>query len=213
MSKYQAGIGYNPTNRPDGFDWDRFWAFTSKQEGFNRLLYAVHFRHYIRLLKGILPPNPRILELGAGSGIVARRIAQRWGGRLTLIDANKAACERYKSLRQPHEPIDYVQGDVFSVSFPPVFDLVYSDGLIEHFPNKDAVFAAHLRALNSTGYLLLFVPNNSLFFRTLTKFGPDFGYEERYTLSALITLCGNYGLSVLRQTQYPFAVGVLCQRQ
>lgn len=177
------------------------------------MLYAVHFRHYIRLLKGILPPNPRILELGAGSGIVARRIAQQWGGRLTLIDANQAACERYKSLRQPHEPIDYVQGDVFSVGFPPVFDLVYSDGLIEHFPNKDAVFAAHLRALNPTGYLLLFVPNNSLFFRTLTKFGPDFGYEERYTLSALITLCGDYGLSVLRQTQYPFAVGVLCQRQ
>jgi SAM-dependent methyltransferase len=177
------------------------------------MLYRMHFRHYIRLLEGVLPDQPRILELGAGSGVIPRRIVSRWGGRATLVDSNRAARDLFLAGRVNDEPLDYVLADVLELDFPPVFDLVYSDGLIEHFPEKNKVMAAHLRALKPSGHLVLFVPNNSFLFRTVTRFGPDMGYEERYSLPALISLCHQYGLKVLRQTKYPFEVGVLCQRQ
>ena len=205
-------IGYNRAHREGRFDWDTFWQFTSKQEGFNRLLYAIHFRHYRRLLDGILPRAPRMLELGAGSGVIARRLVQNWGGRVTLVDSNRLASQVFMSRRQPDEPLDYVLGDVLELRFPPIFDLVYSDGLIEHFAQKEGILAVHTQALKPSGYLLLFVPHNSLFFRTLTRFGPDMGYEERYTLAALIELCHAHGLRIVRQTSYFFSVGVLCRK-
>jgi SAM-dependent methyltransferase len=208
-----SGIGYSRTSRKQGFDWDTFWRFTSKHKAFNRALYAIHFRHYRRLLDGILPPEPKILELGAGSGIIPRRIVKRWGGRATLVDSNRVARDLFLSGRVPGEPLDYILGDVLELPFPPVFDLVYSDGLIEHFPDKEKLMAAHLRALKPSGHLVLFVPNNSFLFRTMTRFGPDLGYEERYSLPALIELCHDNGLKVLRKTEYPFEVGVLCQKR
>jgi ubiquinone/menaquinone biosynthesis C-methylase UbiE len=207
-----SGITYNPTKRPDGFDWDTFWNFTSRHTTFNRLLYAVHFRHYRRLLDGVLPPDACILELGAGSGVIARRIVSRWGGHATLVDSNEKARSIFLSAHVPGEELEYILGDVLKLSFPPLFDLVYSDGLIEHFPDKKEIMAAHLRALKPSGHLILFVPSNSMTFRTITRFGPDMGYEERYTMTALIGLCRDYGLEVLRTTSYFFELGVLCRR-
>jgi SAM-dependent methyltransferase len=206
------GVGYSRTKRAEGFDWDTFWRFTGGHKTFTRALYAVHFRHYRRLLQGVLPRDPRILELGAGSGVIPRLIVKRWGGTVTLVDSNRSARDLFLAARVPGEPLEYVLGDVLELPFPPVFDLVYSDGLIEHFPQKERLMAAHLRALKPSGHLVLFVPNNSFLFRTMTRFGPDMGYEERYSLSALVRLCGEYGLRVLRRTEYPFEVGVLCQR-
>jgi SAM-dependent methyltransferase len=207
------GIGYSRTQRQGGFDWDTFWQFTSRHKVFNRLLYAIHFHHYQRLLEGILPNQPRILELGAGSGEIARRLVRRWGGRATLVDSNWLASQLFLARRAPDEPLDYILGNIFELHFPPVFDLVYSDGLIEHFPEKSTILAAHTRALKVSGHVLLFVPNNSLFFRTLSRFGPDMGYEERYTMKALAELCQAHSLRVLRQTEYFFAVGVLCEKE
>lgn len=208
----RPGVSYNPTKRAGGFDWNTFWDFTSRHKSFNRLLYAVHFRHYRRLLNGALPPDPEILELGAGSGVVPRRIVREWGGRATLVDSNEKARELFLAGAVPGERLDYILGDVLDISLPARFDLVYSDGLIEHFPEKERIMAAHTRALKPSGHLLLFVPSNSLAFRTLTRFGPDMGYEERYTLPALIQLCRDHDLEVLRTTSYCFEVGVLCRR-
>lgn len=208
-----SGIGHSRTRRGEGFDWDTFWRFTTRHKAFNRVLYAVHFGHYVRLLDGVLPNEPRILELGAGSGIIPRRLVKRWGGRATLVDSNRVARDLFLAGRVAGEPLDYVLGNALELRFPAVFDLVYSDGLIEHFPEKQRLMAAHLQALKPSGHLVLFVPNNSFLFRTMTRFGPDMGYEERYSLRALVNLCHDHGLRVLRKTEYPFEVGVLCQRE
>jgi SAM-dependent methyltransferase len=207
------GVSYNPTRRADGFDWDTFWDFTGKHKLFNRLLYAAHFRHYRRLLEGVLPPEPEILELGAGSGVIPRRIVKEWGGRATLVDSNEKARELFLAGAAPDEKIEYILGDVLDLNLPTAFDLVYSDGLIEHFPEKERVMAAHTRALKPSGHIVLFVPCNSFVFRTVTRFGPDMGYEERYTLPALVRLCREHDLEVLRTTSYFFEVGVLCRRR
>jgi ubiquinone/menaquinone biosynthesis C-methylase UbiE len=207
------GVSYNPTRRASGFDWDTFWDFTGKHKLFNRLLYAAHFRHYRRLLEGVLPPEPEILELGAGSGVIPRRIVKEWGGRATLVDSNEKARELFLAGAAPDEKIEYILGDVLDLNLPTAFDLVYSDGLIEHFPEKERVMAAHTRPLKPSGHIVLFVPCNSFVFRTVTRFGPDMGYEERYTLPALVRLCREHGLEVLRTTSYFFEVGVLCRRR
>lgn len=209
---HHSDIGYRLTERSSEFDWDTFWRFTSRYEAFNRILYAIHFRHYIQLLEGILPAAPQILELGAGSGIIARRLVHRWGGQAILVDSNRLASQIFLTRRVPGEPLNYILSDIFSLHFLPIFDLVYSDGLIEHFADKSAILTSHIQALKASGHLLLFVPNNSLFFRMLTRFGPDMGYEERYTVRTLRQLCQKHGLRVLRHTEYFFAVGVLCQK-
>lgn len=208
-----SGISFNPTKRSDGFDWDLFWQFTSRQKLANKLLYAYHFRHYCKLLNGLLPPQPYFLELGAGSGVLPRKIIKKWGGSAVLVDSNDYAHQIFKSKQVVSEPIEYVISDVRELSLPSKFDLVFSDGLIEHFPDKNAVMEAHLKAMKDDGWLMIFVPHDSFLFRNLTKMGPDMGYEERYSLSALKRLCENYGLEVIRETKYFFEVGVLCRKK
>ncbi|MGH9927950.1 MAG: class I SAM-dependent methyltransferase, partial [Pyrinomonadaceae bacterium] len=144
--------------------------------------------------------------------VIPRKIVERWGGKATLVDSNEKARHLFLVKHTPREPLEYLVGDVLKVKLPTTFDLVYSDGLIEHFPEKKAIMAAHLQALKPAGHLVLFVPSNSFAFRTLTRFGPDMGYEERYTISALVQLCQSFGLEVLRTTSYCFEVGVLCRK-
>ncbi len=132
----RPGIVCRPTKRSDGFDWDTFWRFTSRQKAFNRLLYAIHFRYYKRLLDGVLPPSPCILGWVPALERFLDVLLRRWGAAPPLIVSNRLAGELFRAQRVAGEPLDYVTGDILSIPFPAIFDLVVSDGLIEHFPQK-----------------------------------------------------------------------------
>jgi len=196
------------------YDWDGFWDFAARSKLFLRLLYGVHFKQYRKLLKGIPLSAPRILELGAGTGVIPQKLLSRFGGSAVLVDNNSKAFSLFQEFRVEGLAVNYIREDVFTLDMCDEFDLVCSDGLLEHFDDADRekLIAIHRRAVKPNGFVVLFVPNDTSTMRFLNRRAPDFGREGVFSLSNLEALCRANGLTVIARVSYFFEVGVLCVR-
>jgi SAM-dependent methyltransferase len=101
------------------------------------------------------------LEIGGAPGQYVVYIHRRHGYRPHVLDSSQVGCEatrrNFQLLR-----IDgaVTQGDMFDQALDlPLFDLVFSLGLIEHFDDLRAAVAAHARFVKPNGLLILGCPN------------------------------------------------------
>ncbi|MFC0040027.1 class I SAM-dependent methyltransferase [Actinomadura rayongensis] len=101
-----------------------------------------------------LPRRPvrRCLELAAGTGSVARRLAERHpAAQVTATDLDLRFLDA-----SDHPNLEYVRHDVTSDSFPDAsFDLIHARYLLVHLPERDRVLADIARWLAPGGRLVL----------------------------------------------------------
>lgn len=111
----------------------------------------------------------------------------------------------------------FVVSDVRSLPFPAdTFDLIYSMGTIEHFPNYEVAVREIFRVLKPSGRAIIGVPNKlDPFFRPLVvlllnKVGLyAYGIEKSFTPRALRRLVESAGFRVTAQTGLLFMPGLL----
>lgn len=199
-------------NKMETYDWDQFWDFAARSRLFLRILYFVHFKQYKRLVKETQLSAPRILELGAGTGVIPQRLLMMLGGSAVLVDNNLTAHSLFTQFRVKGLNVEYRIEDMFSLDFHEEFDLVCSDGLLEHFEDKERVLAIHVKAAKPNGFIILFVPHDTAPMRFLNKRGPNCGREELFSMKELVSLCEANGLTVAKRVSYFFEIGVLCRK-
>lgn len=106
------------------------------------------------LLGGALPPPRRVLELGAGSGAMAQRLAD--------LGYAVTASDLFAGSFRPLDPIDFVTADLngpFAAGLPGDLEAVVALELVEHLENPRH-FLRQVRALlPAGGQLLLSTPN------------------------------------------------------
>jgi len=171
-----------------------------------------------RLLKGVsLPGEPRILELGAGTGFVTKWLLNQYPGRAVLVDNNQASYEYYAAQPLNDYPnIEYLRQDIFALDLPRAFDIVCSFGLLEHFKDKKDILRAHTRFLKPGGYIIILVPLDSILNRVYWEAHPELnlGYRELLTEREFQAALTEQGLSVVRTVEssgYTFDfVAALC---
>ena len=129
---------------------------------------------------GLAAPGKRILEVGAGDGMVGERLAAA-GHRCELVDVEDWRDERAKGV--PFRRVDSCAG----LPFPDgEFDLVYSFNAFEHLLDPAAAFAEILRVLRPGGSVYLSF--NPLFcspwglhaYHTLNMPYPQFLFSEPF---------------------------------
>jgi 2-polyprenyl-3-methyl-5-hydroxy-6-metoxy-1,4-benzoquinol methylase len=167
--------------KKDHFDWETFFAPQSaptaveSKEAVHMLsrlrqhLREGEFRLTIALskvMRGLMAEveieEAHILELGAATGLLARWLLHRCGGRALLVDNSPASYRAFRSLEQGNHPaITYLVQDIFSLNAAERFNLVCSFGLIEHFPDKAAVLEVHRKFVASGGVVIILVPLDS----------------------------------------------------
>ncbi len=137
--------------------WEEYGQLTPKSAEKN-------FRQntLISLLKTLnLPVKATILEVGIGPGVILFQMAQElqlepWG-----LDISFPACRmahRYAIANAIDAKI--VVGDMFSPPWPThYFDVVLSQGVIEHFSQPIVALSACDRLVKPGGYLVTTVPN------------------------------------------------------
>jgi ubiquinone/menaquinone biosynthesis C-methylase UbiE len=191
-------------------NWDFFWNRVEKHPKFLDFLYSVHLKKYFKILdsQGII--KPRVLELGAGTGKISYELVKKYGGEAVLIDNNNKAFSLHTRLIKSCDNIEYLKDDFFTANIEGYFDLVFSDGLLEHFSDKSAILKLHKKYLKSGGYLLIFALNNNLFTKFLELGEKKMGYSEPIPLNECIKLCEENGLKVINKIEYFFEYGVLC---
>lgn len=195
-------------------DWDFFWKRVKKHPLFLNFLYFIHLKKYKKILKKINLKAPDVLEIGAGTGAAAIHIQDIYGGSVTLVDNNEIAYEMHKKLfHNRTESIKYLKEDFTKIAWRPEYNLVMSDGLLEHFSKKEDIIELHKSFTKVNGYILIFALNNNLFTRFLELGEKKMGYSDPVNMEECIQLCKRSGLAVVGTVKYFFEYGILCKKE
>src|SRR5829696_2556963 len=115
----------------------------------------------VLLAESALLPGERILDLAAGTGIVAREAAPFVGerGRVVALDINPAMLAVGRSLPEPAgASIEWLEGDATAMPLPDAaFDAVLCQQGLQYFADRPAAAAEVRRVLISGGRALLVV--------------------------------------------------------
>ncbi len=157
-------------------------------------------RHFSELVS---PRGLKILEVGSGSGRDGIIFAQQ-GARVVSLDYSMPALELVRTQLDDSREVGLVCGDAFSLPFEEeTFDLVFHQGLLEHFRNPAEMLSEHRRVLKRGGYILVDVPQRYHYY-TLVKHilisaGKWFaGWETEFSVGELEKLLENNGFLVIK---------------
>jgi ubiquinone/menaquinone biosynthesis C-methylase UbiE len=134
--------------------WDDFWSVSDGAEEIYDNEGRVS-RHLMDLwpLEGM-----KILEVGAGTGRDGIFMASR-GASVVSLDYSLPSLEMVRSQIPDGGRVDLCCGDAFSLPFgEETFDVVFHQGLLEHFRNPGDMLAEHHRVLKRGGHILVDVP-------------------------------------------------------
>jgi len=190
-------------------DWGNFWLRSplTRSKSYFKLYTRFRLRGYLRLLKKLNLDGRTTLELGGGSGYLSKLLSRKRGTKPFVVDNNR---EAFDFCRKIHSDIEYFCEDMFRHRGK--YDLVFSDGLVEHFyPGKEreGVIRLHKKLLKKGGYCMIFVPKNSWLVHRFMSMKNE--YEHKFTLEELKREARLAGLKVIGGTSDLHMVGILCK--
>lgn len=144
----------------------------------------------------------RVLEVGAGSGRDSLDLAAE-GARPVTLDYTLEALRIVRDLAgRSGAPIDLVCADCTRMPFrDEAFDVVFHQGLMEHFRDPSALLSENQRVLRPGGHLLVDVPQRyhlyTVMKHILIAMGRWFaGWETQYSIGELEQLVEHHGFRV-----------------
>jgi SAM-dependent methyltransferase len=192
---------------PQQETWDRYWG--------DKALVSDVYPAVTDLLGEITRVLPdlrgrRLLEVGAGTGREAHALADR-GATAVALDFSPQAL---RLSRQISPGVRLVRGDALRAPFrSESFDLVYHQGLLEHFRDPAPLLDENRRLLRRGGLLLVDVPQAfhayTILKQTLMALGRWFaGWETQYSPRGLRRLIERSGFHAVRCYGYGMHPGL-----
>jgi SAM-dependent methyltransferase len=147
-----------------------------------------------------------ILDAGCSTGKIGLATALKIGCKLTCLDyyeeGLRLANEVYKELKDRIDKapeVEFIQGDIQNLGYKDQFDIVFNEGVIEHWQDKKDRLNAIYQMAKSTkpgGKVLIWVPNKKnpfyRFYRRL-RYNPKVS-EWLFTSEELVELMLEAGL-------------------
>ncbi|MBA7653366.1 Ubiquinone biosynthesis O-methyltransferase [subsurface metagenome] len=187
---------YDPTKAEI---WDKFWAQRMDLDVYPPVTdIASEIAQVVSDVRGW-----RIIEIGAGTGRTSIELARR-GADVTILDISERSLELAKRFAQKADPatrkrLHYVLADGLDPPFKPEsFDILFHQGLLEHFRNPFLLLEANRRLLKKGGLIVVDVPQTFHVYTILKHiqmlFGRWFaGWERQFTPASLARLLRNVG--------------------
>jgi ubiquinone/menaquinone biosynthesis C-methylase UbiE len=176
--------------------WDNFWEACSELQD----VYGTDDRIVENLTKYIDLAGRTVLEVGAGTGRDADKIASQDAITYALDYSEKSLTLMSESVR--HD-VRIVCGDAFNLPFlDESLDVVFHQGLLEHFRNPGDMIDEHVRVLKRGGALLVDVPQRYHYYTVLKHIlillGRWFaGWETEFSVAQLSRLVEKRGMRVV----------------
>lgn len=171
-----------------------------------------HFPYAYKTFSKYIPKEAHVLEIGFGSGRILTRIAKELNCKCIGVDLEDGAFPSLSFFSRQHgAEVGAIKGSGFALPFKDnSFDVVYSDGVIEHFPidQSQEMIAEQVRACRGGGLVIISVPNKFAFFHSLTKLllGKRFLFYPEASLSTfeLCRLMAKAGLTPIAKDGFAF---------
>ena len=140
--------------------WDSMWSrrdWFTKLLDFGRGVYNIFFR---RFLNQYTSPDKEMIELGCGSATLALSLRHKLKNLVGIDNSEEAVALAASHDKRMNVAAEFVHGDIFALpeNLKNRFDLVWSQGLMEHFPDYEKVVQAHWNAAKPGGTILISVP-------------------------------------------------------
>ena len=197
-------------------NWDEHWPTVKKGSLLTKIYHRSAFNAYKRLLDGKLL-KPDIFEIGCGTGELSARLVERYGGSVTVLDSSSEALKIAEgNFKARNIQAKIIKSDIFDFSSDKKYDLVHSEGLIEHFigEKQEEMVERHRMLARKGGYVLISVPMSTWYYRLWRSWKEKrgdwhFGYEMPMTTEELRKVMESAGLEVistLKAGRFSFAL-------
>ena len=179
----------------ENHNWDRHWeeSPTAEFDFLTRLIFkemegAVSFM------------DKSVLELGCGTGRLSFLAMQRGASEATLVDSSHKAIGIAQQLFQGIANVKIIEGNFRHLELDRSYDIVFSSGVVEHFPAGEIEEVVRLHQRYSRKTVLTIVPAGPHYNNWRMK-KPDvirlYGWQRPLTGSRMATLFNGAGINVL----------------
>lgn len=168
--------------------WDDTWKEYKGLNFFGRRLKEADYRAILKLTKSEDVGN--VLEVGCGAGEITQKLMRHW--KVIGIDNSP------NSVRICTENgLDVRQMDASDIKFDnSSFDLVYSDGLLEHFENFEPFVKEMCRVAKKL--VIITQPNHfSIYHKIIHKMGGIPVHEYTYTVDDFSKIFEKFGFKLV----------------
>jgi 2-polyprenyl-3-methyl-5-hydroxy-6-metoxy-1,4-benzoquinol methylase len=119
----------------------------------------VYNRFFLKFFAPRITPETRILELGSGTSSLLLQLAPRVK-EVVGMDIAPASIELSENAAKEAgvRNARFILADCLTEAGDPSYDIVWSQGLMEHFDNPASIAAAHYKFLKPGGTALISVP-------------------------------------------------------
>ncbi len=199
----------NKTALPKADNWDYFWGL-EKTEKFTKVSWSK--KRIIKVLRSYIQEGDKALDAGCGSGFFSKFFCDQGLSTVSLDYSPKALAIAQKATQGRAR---IVEGDLVSPGLnemiPERFDLIFSDGLLEHFceTDQDKIIQNLVALLNDSGVIVTFVPNRWSPWELIRPFLMPGIEEKPFVLRQLVELNHRNGLAVIEKggvNTFPFSL-------
>ncbi len=182
--------------------WQRFWEQADDLDLDE--VYGTDGRMVREVMNLGDPAGKRVLEVGAGSGRDAVALARAGAEVLTLDYVAGSLHLTMKAADGADVTVQPVCGDALGSPFPDgTFDVIFHQGLLEHFRDTTPLLRDNARILKPGGHLIVDVPQTFHYYtlgkKVLIALDRWFaGWETQFTIGQLEDLTRAEGLTVVR---------------
>lgn len=198
--------------------WSRVWREQQKASRGAIFKHRLFVEGY-PVIKKFVPKDARfILEVGGGSGRYGLSFAQDLPrSTVRIVDMVEESLDFISRLSQELglRNVQVGREDAFKLSFPDnSFDVVFSDAVIQHFPNPENALKEMTRVLKPNSPLIVSVVNarnpHTLYkaWLKLWRKPYPYGYEKSFTKKELRELFAKSGLEVIAEDGFYTAYGI-----
>jgi ubiquinone/menaquinone biosynthesis C-methylase UbiE len=163
--------------------WDSIWKNYGNLNWFGRRLKRAQTKVLVQIIGRIgLQKNSKVLDVGCGTGSTLHMLRSLGFRNSIGVDFSKYSVEVCSKMFGFRKGKDVFVMDVRKLKFRDrSFDMVFSDGMLEHLPSIEKAVAELCRV--SKNYVLLFQPNQESLFAALKSMAPKIkkvSWEKEY---------------------------------
>jgi ubiquinone/menaquinone biosynthesis C-methylase UbiE len=142
-------VKYGRTNINTPRYWDGVWRNDTENRNYRELFQQICNR---------IPPQSKVLDVGCGSGILARQLRDTCGAIVTALDFSAHACSLLAS-----DGFETIVSTLPAIPFPDEsFDFAVCTEVLEHLDDPEKTIIQMFRIVRRGGSVICSVPDNLL---------------------------------------------------